>query len=95
VIVFAIQKLGKGTYGTALNAPLPAAMDAWGRLTGLQMTLQRRYSFRGKSRSFISAGCPAPKGFTKVAFPLAKTEFAFDGGKKLSSVLSSTCKARG
>jgi DNA-binding beta-propeller fold protein YncE len=95
VIVFEVQKLGKGTYGTALDAPLPAAMDAWGRLTGLQMTLSRRYSYKGKARSFISAGCPAPKGFSGATFPLARTEFSFAGGKKLSSVLSSDCKARG
>lgn len=95
VIVFKIQKLGKGTYGTALNAPLPKAMDAWGRLTGLQMTLSRRYRHRGERRSFISAGCPAPKGFRRVPFPLARTSFAFAGGKRLSTVLSSTCGVRG
>jgi hypothetical protein len=95
VIVFAIQKLGKGTYGTALKAPMPAAMDVWGRLTGLEMTLSKRYSYKGKQHGFISAGCPAPKGFTQVSFPLARTEFSFDGGKKLSSVLSSTCRVGG
>jgi len=95
VIVFAIQDLGKGTYGTALNAPLPAAMDAWGRLTGLEMTLSRRYTYKGKQRSFISAGCPAPKGFPGAVFPLTKTEFTFGDGRKLSSVLNSECKARG
>jgi hypothetical protein len=95
VIVFRVQDLGRGTYGTALDAPLPAAMDAWGRLTSLQMTLSRRYSYKGESRSFISAGCPAPKGFSGATFPLARTEFTFDGGKRLSSVLSSSCKAKG
>jgi hypothetical protein len=95
VIVFAVQKVAKGTYGIALNAPLPPAMDAWGRLTGLQMTLQRRYSHRGEAHSFLSAGCPAPKGFTGAVFPLARTEFAFDGGKKLRSTLTSQCKVRG
>jgi hypothetical protein len=95
VIVFEIQKLRKGAYGTALNAPLPKAMDAWGRLTSLEMTLSRRYSHRGERRSFISAGCPAPKGFRSVPFPLARTSFAFEGGKKLSSTLTSTCSVRG
>jgi len=94
VIVFKIQRLGKGTYGTALNAPLPKAMDAWGRLTGLNMTLSRRYSAGGRRRSFISSGCPAPKGFTLASFPLARTSFAFTGGKRLTSTLSGTCKAR-
>ena len=82
MIVFRVQRLGKGTYGTALNAPLPKAMDAWGRLTGLEMTLSRRYRHKGKRRSFISAGCPAPRGFPGAVFPLARTSFAFAGGKE-------------
>jgi len=95
VIVFSVQKLNKGTYGTALSAAMPKAMDAWGRLTGLQMTLSRRYSDRGQRRSYLSAGCPAPKGFPGAVFSLARTEFSFDDGKKLRSVLTSDCKARG
>jgi hypothetical protein len=70
-------------------------MDAWGRLTGLQMTLNRRYSAGGRRHSYISSGCPAPKGFPGAVFPLARTSFSFTGGKKLTSTLSSTCKARG
>jgi len=95
VIVFSVSKKRSGTYATVLSAKLPKAMKAWGRLTGLEMTLSRRYSSGGKSRSYISAGCPAPKGFSKVSFPLARTSFEFSGGKRLSSVLSSTCSARG
>ncbi|HXR31395.1 MAG TPA: hypothetical protein VN752_09680 [Solirubrobacterales bacterium] len=94
VIVFGLQKLRKGAYGTALNAPLPKAMEAWGRLTGLQMTLSRRYRYRGARRSFLSAGCPAPKGFPGASFPLARTTFAFAGGKRLRSVLSDQCEVR-
>lgn len=91
VIVFGLQKMRRGTYGTALYAPLPKAMDAWGRLTGLQMTLARRYRYRGQSRSFASAGCPAPEGFPGASFPLARTTFSFEGGKRLRSVLSEEC----
>jgi hypothetical protein len=95
VIVFDIQRLGGGTYGTALAAALPPAMSSWGNLTGIEMTLSRRYTHRGKAHSYISAGCPAPKGFSKAVFPLARTTFGFAGGKQLSSVLSGTCKVRG
>jgi Divergent InlB B-repeat domain len=94
VLVFTIERLRRGTYGTMLNAPLPKSMDAWGRITGLQMTLSRRYSYRGARRSYISAGCPAPKGFRSAVFPLVRASFAFDGGKRLSSVLSSVCRAQ-
>jgi hypothetical protein len=95
VIVFRIERLKGGTYGIALNAPLPKAMDAWGSLTGLEMTLSRRYSYKGRSHSYISSGCPAPRGFPGADFPLARTSFAFEGGAKLSSTLRSTCKVRG
>jgi hypothetical protein len=95
VIVFAVQRLGKGTYGTALDAPLPEAMEAWGTLTGLQMTLSRNFRAEGEPHSFISSGCPAPKGFGAVPFPLARASFAFAGGEELTSTLSGTCRARG
>ena len=95
VIVFAIQSLGKGTYGTALNAPLPKAMDAWGRLTGLQMTLSRSYRYRGERHSFISAGCPAPKGFSLASFPLARASFAFAEKGALRSTVVDSCRVRG
>jgi len=95
VIVFKIQKVKSGTYGSALYAPLPKSMEAWGRLTGLEMTLSRRYAYKGRSHSYLSSGCPAPNGFLGAVFPLARASFSFDGGKKLSSVLTSTCKVRG
>ena len=94
VIVFAVRRIAKGTYGTAFDAPMPKAMDAWGRLTGLQMTLERRYSHAGKRHSFLSAGCPAPKGFSAAAFALARTEFSFAGGAELRSTLTSQCRVR-
>jgi hypothetical protein len=95
VIIFKVSRLKKGTFGIALNAPLPKAMKSWGRLTGLSMTLDRRFNYKGQSHSYISSGCPAPKGFSATPFPLARTSFAFDGGKELSSVLTGECKVRG
>jgi hypothetical protein len=94
VIVFEVRQLRKGTYGIVLDAPLPKAMRSWGRLTGLEMTLDRRFNYMGRSHSYISSGCPAPKGFPGAAFPLARTSFAFVGGQRLSSVLSGSCKVR-
>ena len=95
VIVFAVKKLGRGTYGTALTASLPPALASWGNLTGIQMKLSRRYFYRGERHSYISAGCPAPKGFSKVVFPLARTSFEFQGAAKLTSTFTSICHARG
>jgi hypothetical protein len=94
VIVFAIKKTGKGTYGTALQAQLPKALSTWGKLTGIDLNLSRRYSYRGKSHSYLSAGCPAPKGVSRVSFAFARASFGFEGGKVLSSVLNRSCRVR-
>ena len=95
VIVFAQKRISRGPYGTELVAALPKALGSWGSLTELTMTLSRRYAYRGTRRSFVSAGCPAPKGFAGAPFPLARTSFVFADGKRLSSVLVRDCKVRG
>jgi hypothetical protein len=95
VITFQISSQGHGTYGTTLTANLTKALGTKRNLTGIEMTLGRRYSDRGKARSYLSAGCPAPKGFGLVSFPLARTTFGFAGGKKLTSILTRSCKVRG
>jgi len=41
-----------------------------------------------------SSACPAPKGFTKVPFPLMRTSFQFAGHQTLDSTLTSTCGVR-
>lgn len=95
VIPFAIKAKRKGTYGTVLAATLPKALRSWGNLTGIEMKLKRTYGYRGHRHSFLSAGCPAPKGLRRASFKLARTSFAFSGGKKISSTVSGNCKARG
>jgi hypothetical protein len=95
VIVFKVSKIRKGDYGTALTTTLPASLRGWGDLTGIQMSLSRTYSYKGKRRSYVSAGCPAPKGFKLASFKLAKTSFSFGGGKELTSTVTGDCRARG
>jgi sugar lactone lactonase YvrE len=95
VIVFEVKKIAKGPYGTALTATLPKTLRSWGNLTGIEMKLSRRYGFMGKSHSYLSAGCPAPKGFGLASFKLARTAFSFNGGKELESTVTGECRVRG
>lgn len=94
VITFKIDEGGRGTFGTVLSASLPEALGNWGYVTGIEMRLSRRYRYKGKQHSYLSASCPAPKGFGSVPFPLIKASFVFDGGRKLSSTLTRHCRAR-
>jgi hypothetical protein len=95
VITFTVRHLPRGTYGTVFTASLPRTLGSWGYVTAIKMKLSRRYRHRGRRHSYISAGCPAPKGFSRVTFPLARTSFVFAGGRRLSSTLTRTCGARG
>jgi hypothetical protein len=83
-----------GTYGTVLEVAFPQVTGEWGFVTGLTMSLHRRFVYRDKTRGYLSAGCPAPKGFTEVLFPLARTSFEFDNGVKIDTVLNRTCTVR-
>jgi hypothetical protein len=93
-IPFVISQ-AKGTFGTVLAASLPKVTSEWGYVTGLSMTLGRSYSYRGEKRSYLSAGCPAPKGFGGASFPFARAAFGFAGGRSVSSTLTRSCGVRG
>jgi hypothetical protein len=94
VITFTIGTHRHGQFGTTLTASLAKALGSRRFLTGIEMTLGRRYSYRGSGHSYLSAGCPAPNGFHRAVFSLARASFAFAGGRTLSSVLPQNCEAR-
>jgi DNA-binding beta-propeller fold protein YncE len=94
VITFKIAHRAKGTFGTVFTASLPEALGDWGYVTAIEMKLSRSYRAGGERRSFLSAGCPAPKGFPGAIFTLARTSFSFAGGRTLSSSLTRDCKVR-
>jgi len=89
-----VVKGSSGTFGTLLETSLPSVTGEWGFVTGISMTLDRRFTFRGKRRSFLTAGCPAPAGFGAAVFPLIRTSFGFEGGVKVTSTVNRVCRAR-
>jgi hypothetical protein len=95
VIRFASSTRKSGSYGTVLTANLRQALGQKRTLSAIEMKLSRRFTYKGKRRSFLSAGCPAPKGFQLAGYPLARTTFAFADGRKLTTVLNRSCRARG
>jgi hypothetical protein len=88
---FVIEKRAKGTFGTVLSASLPRVTAEWGYVTGLELDLRRTVTRRGP---YLTAGCPAPAGFSKALFPLARTVFAFAGGREAAAALERVCHAR-
>jgi hypothetical protein len=63
VLTFTVTRQG-GPFGTLIQTTLPEGAQKWAYVTRFEMTLNRTYTYRGEQRSFISAGCPAPDGFS-------------------------------
>lgn len=82
----------KGELGTVLTASLAEATGRAGYITELSLDLDGSSS-AGRT-PYLSAGCPAPKGFGGATFPFAKATFEF-GARTLDSTLTRNCEARG
>jgi len=92
---FRLKRHRNGTFATLLVAQLPRVAAQWGYVSGVSLTLQRRFRYRGKPHSYLSAGCPAPKGFPGVSFTFARASFAFEDGRTLTSPMIRSCGVRG
>jgi hypothetical protein len=90
IIVFRIRRTG-GTFGTVLTGTLPVAVNRYGYVKSISLSLHRRYRYRGRVRSYLSAACAAPAGFFSAFFPFARTSMAFEDGRTLSSTLTRSC----
>jgi hypothetical protein len=93
LVVFHIHRI-EGTYRVVLSAELPRVAAEWGYVSGLSLTLKRTFRYRGQERSYLSAGCPAPKGFESAIYPFARAAFGFDDGRVLRSSLTRSCRVR-
>lgn len=91
VITFAIAHIAKGPYGTELSASLPQALGEWGYVDRIKLTLRRKYTYRGKERSYFNAGCPAPSGTSVTAFPLALASFEFSEDREITLGVTKSC----
>jgi hypothetical protein len=93
VVPFLVRR-GSGRFGTALVADLPAALGPWPRFAHFAMTLSRRYTYRGQSRSYLSASCPIPPRFTAGFFSFARTKLTLADGRTIGTGIARGCRSR-
>ena len=86
---------GHGTFGTRLVATVPAQTRQTAHITAFSLHLHRVFTVDGERRSYLSAGCPAPTGFTSATFPLLRASYAFVGKQTVSDTLVRTCRTSG
>jgi hypothetical protein len=94
IVVFHIRRTG-GTFGTTLSGELPTSVNRYGYVQGIYLRLFRRFVVDGQQRSYLSASCDAPVGFSGAVFPFARASMTFEDGRTLSSTLTRSCKVSG
>lgn len=92
VVVPFVLRRRPGTFGTVLQADLPQALGPRPRLARFQMTLYRRYRYRGRSRSYLNASCPVPPRFTAGFLSLARSTYTLAGGEQIAVEITRGCR---
>jgi hypothetical protein len=92
VLPMTFRRSAHGSFGSTLDVEMPRIGPDWGYVTGFALTLERRYVYRGRELSLLSASCPAPKGIREAPFKAARGTYRLDGGKTLTRILSGTCR---
>lgn len=93
VLTFRLRRR-PGVFGTVISTRLPRSARDWAYITHFDMKLQRRYMYRGRQRSFISARCAAPEGFPGTVYPFAKASYRFATGTTASMTVVRNCLVR-
>lgn len=83
-----------GEFGTLLRTRIPKLANGFGSITEINLTLGRRWSFGGKRRSYLSAACSAPAGFSEAPFTFARARFRFKGHPAIHPTLLKSCRVR-
>lgn len=94
VLPFEVSPVRHGKFGMVFSTRIPTLASGLGYITKLQLTIGRRYGFDGRRRSFLSANCAAPSGFTVGIFELARATFSFADGRQVVGGPSRVCRVR-
>lgn len=94
ILTFTIRHPARGKFGTVLSAKIPRLAADLGYVTEVSLTFNRRYRYRGKQYSFLSARCAAPEGFPGAIFSFTRGTFSFAGGKQIVTTLTRDCLVR-
>jgi len=94
VVPLVIGHRSDGQFGTVLRAKIPKLGGGLGSITQIELTIGRRYSFRGERRSYASAACGAPAGFPGAVFPFVRARFRFEAHREIRTTLVRDCRVR-
>jgi hypothetical protein len=91
VIRFLVERRSS-RLGTVLVARMPRALGPSPRLADFDLTLSRRFEYRGKRHSYLSASCPIPAALTAGFFSLARAGLRLAGGGQIGTAITRSCR---
>lgn len=94
VLRFTVSHPAHGKFGTELTATIPRLASDLGYVTAVSLVFDRRYRYRGRGYSFLSARCAAPSGFPGAIFSFTRGTFSFSGGRRIVTTLTRNCTVR-
>lgn len=78
--------------GTSLTTQLPKDAGTFAHIGGFSIVIKRLFTYRAQRRSFISADCPVPRGFTAGITPFARAIYHFAGTQAVTTVIARGCR---
>jgi hypothetical protein len=88
VLVGTVSNYNKEGYGPRLDLEIPLLAGGTGALKEFQVTINKKWRFKGKQRSFIAAKCPNSKKLK------ARGTFTYRDGQSLTAFSKQTCTQR-
>lgn len=85
VLVGTVSSYDKEGYGPRLDVAIPAIAGGTGALTDFEVTIERKFTYKGKKRSFVSARCRSKE-------LKARGAFTYKDGEILTAYSTQTCK---
>lgn len=86
VLVGTVSAYNKEGYGPRLDLEIPLIAGGTGALKEFQVTINKKWTYKGQKRSFISAKCPNSKKLK------ARGKFTYRDGESLTAFSKQTCK---
>lgn len=88
VVVHAKLAKDSGKYGFTISATIPVVAGGSGSLTGVELTVDRQWAYKGRRLSYLNAECPDGHFFNQV-------DATFLGGPNVDGTLISSCRPKG
>jgi hypothetical protein len=84
----------KGSFHTVLVSVVPRSVGPWPHFANFHMAVSRRFTYKGRHRSYLVASCPLPRGFTAGFLSFARATFLLEDAPTLSVETVRSCRAR-